>query len=146
MKKLEKDLVRSIEIANTYHANQTCRGKLPYILHPLRVMSRIEGRSIESNKLRIVAVLHDILEDTNIDMNSLSFLDDDIYKAIETITRKPSETYQDYLAKVKEDPLARQVKLIDLDDNLDMSRLLKVTEKDIHRCEKYCNAIRFLEE
>jgi (p)ppGpp synthase/HD superfamily hydrolase len=146
MKKLEQDLVRSIELANTYHANQVCRGKLPYILHPLRVMSRIEGRWPEDNKLRIVAVLHDILEDTSIDRQLLSFLDEDVRKAIEAISKKPREPYQDYLTRVKENPLARQVKLIDLDDNLDMSRLSKITDADIHRHEKYCDAIRFLEE
>lgn len=146
MRTLKLDLVESIKIANIYHSDQTCRGGLPYVLHPLRVMSNIKGNSSKSYKLRIVAVLHDILEDTGVNKRQLTFLDEDVYKAIEAISKIPGENYEDYLARCKTNYLSRQVKLLDLADNMDMSRLLKVTDKDIERYEKYCRAVRFLED
>lgn len=100
------------------HSGQVDKEGKPYILHCLRVM--LDGMNW---KEMVVGILHDIVEDTNVSLELLAnCFDEPITEAIDAITRREEESYPDYIRRCGKNPLARQVKLYDLDDNLDPSR------------------------
>lgn len=138
---LNEQLSKAIYLANKYHKGQVDKSGLPYILHPLHVMNNVDG--IEA---KIVAVLHDILEDTILAEPDLIIngFDLKIIDAVIAITKIKGETYSDYLARVKNNELARIVKLADLTHNMDITRLHNPTEKDYKRVEKYKKAYEYL--
>ena len=113
---LEEQLKLAIDLANKYHYGQVDKSGLPYILHPLYVMNNVDG--IEA---KIVAILHDILEDTIINEQDLFIcgFDLNIIKSIIALTKIKGESYDDYLIRVKNNVLARVVKLADLSHNMD---------------------------
>ena len=134
-------LEKAIAIASNAHAGQVDKAGKPYILHPIRVMM-----AQKSNEAMIVGVLHDIVEDTTITLDNLIQMQfsNEIVEAIDCLTKK-DEDYNQYLERVKHNTLATQVKLADLADNMDLSRLLTVTEKDIKRKQKYLKASEYLQ-
>ncbi len=140
---LNDQLKVAIDLANKYHYGQVDKAGLPYILHPLHVMNNVHG--IEE---KIVAILHDILEDTPITVNDLiSYgFDLNLVEAIVSITKVDGESYVDYLRRIKENELARIVKLADLSHNMDISRLSNPTKKDYQRVEKYKKAYEYLSD
>lgn len=90
--------------------------------------------------------MHDSVEDTGITLDEISSLfGESVAQAVDAITKRNGEPYQDYLNRVKANPIARLVKIADLSHNMDLSRLPVVTEKDLARREKYINAKEFLE-
>jgi (p)ppGpp synthase/HD superfamily hydrolase len=115
-------LEKSIIIATKAHSGQFDKGGSPYILHPLRVML-----SLDNDEDRIVGILHDVLEDTSITLQHLEdngFLGEiEILHALVSITRKSNESYKDFILRVKLNPIALRVKLADLRDNMDISRI-----------------------
>jgi len=136
-------LEKSIIIATRAHSGQFDKGGNPYILHPLRVML-----SLDNDDDRIVGILHDVLEDTSI---TLRHLEDngfhgeiEILDALVSITRKSNESYKDFILRVKLNPIALRVKLADLKDNMNISRINSPTEKDFLRIEKYKKAYKLL--
>jgi len=137
------DLEKAIEIAVKAHSGQVDKGGQPYILHPLRVMMKMNN-----DRDRIVAVLHDVLEDTDVTMASLSDLgfSADILGPLAILTRCPGEDYMKYIAWVAQNITAKRVKLADLDDNMDLGRLHIVEDKDWARWQKYRKAKEYLEE
>ncbi|SHH58601.1 GTP pyrophosphokinase [Clostridium intestinale] len=136
-------LEKSIIIATKAHSGQFDKGGSPYILHPLRVML-----SLDNDEDRIVGILHDVLEDTSITLQHLEdngFLGEiEILDALVSITRKSNESYKDFILRVKLNPIALRVKLADLRDNMDISRINNPTEKDFARIEKYKKAYKLL--
>ncbi|WP_315114108.1 GTP pyrophosphokinase [Clostridium intestinale] len=136
-------LEKSIIIATTAHSGQFDKGGNPYILHPLRVML-----SLDNDEDRIVGILHDVLEDTSITLRHLEdngFLGEiEILDALVSITRKSNESYKDFILRVKLNPIALRVKLADLKDNMNISRINSPTEKDFLRIEKYKKAYKLL--
>ena len=136
------ELDRAIVIATEAHSGQRDRGGAPYILHPLRVMM-----AVETDEQRIVAVLHDVLEDCP-EWNPARLICEgfspNVISALMTLTKRSGETYEGFIERVKVDPLAVRVKLADLADNSDLSRLKKVTDKDRERHAKYQRAIATL--
>ena len=136
-----KLLSRAIILATELHEGQVDKGGNPYILHPLRVMTNV--KSLEG---KIVAVLHDTIEDTDItveDLISKGFTDD-VVEAVELLSKPKQEDYIKYIKRIKENPLAREVKIADLQDNMDLSRLKEITEKDLKRVAKYKKAYNIL--
>ena len=131
------NLEQAISIASLAHHGQLDKGGEPYILHPLRVMMHLKDE-----KQRIVAVLHDVIEDTNITDIDLIVqgLDIELVNVILTLTRSKNETYDEYLDRIGEDEFAIEIKLADLEDNMDMSRLKNPTGKDYDRVVKYGKA------
>ena len=131
------NLEQAISIASLAHEGQLDKGGEPYILHPLRVMM-----NIKDEKQRIVAVLHDVIEDTNVTDKDLILqgLDYELVNVILTLTRNKSESYDEYIDRISKDEFAIQVKLADLEDNMDMSRLKNPTVKDYDRVVKYGKA------
>lgn len=136
-------LEKSIIIATKAHSGQFDKGGSPYILHPLRVML-----SLDNDEDRIVGILHDVLEDTSITLQHLEdngFLGEiEILDALVNITRKSNESYKDFILRVKLNPIALRVKLADLRDNMNISRINNPTEKDFARIEKYKKAYKLL--
>jgi (p)ppGpp synthase/HD superfamily hydrolase len=130
-------LQSALEIAVGAHHGQTDRYGAPYILHPLRVMERVET---ETEK--IVAVLHDVVEDTKWTFDDLrkKGFGDEIIQALDCLTKREGEPYEDFVNRSAANPLARRVKLADLEDNMDIRRMQAVTAKDAGRLAKYLAA------
>ena len=138
-KKLYLD--RAIELAKQHHEGQTDKAGKPYIEHPLRVMNQVE-----SEEEKIVAVLHDIVEDTEISLDDLRSegFSEEVVSAVECLTKQDGENYDSYIERISFNPLAVKIKLADLEDNSDLTRLPEVTDKDLERIEKYDKALEKL--
>ena len=135
---------RAIEIALLAHKGQKDKSGVEYILHPLRVMER--GRT-EVEK--ICGVLHDVVEDSNWTIEDLinEGFSEEIISAIKCLTKKTdNEDYDEFIERVAKDPIAVQVKLNDLLDNMDITRLDEIREHDLHRLNKYLRAYKRLNE
>jgi (p)ppGpp synthase/HD superfamily hydrolase len=138
----------AIRLALDTHAGQKDKAGMPYILHPIRVMTRLK-----SDDEMIVAILHDIIEDslnnatpvTKEILISMGY-PDIIVNAIDGLTRRKEETYEDFIARAGNDPLSRKVKIADLEDNMDPSRALPPDKKNLERLEKYKRSMRYLKE
>ena len=138
-------LTRAIEIAAVAHKNQVDKGGAPYIDHVLRVMQAVEG-----DDAKIVAVLHDVLEDCaafTLDYFKSEGFSQEILVALAHITKTPFDDYEGYIRRVGRNRLATIVKLADLADNTDLTRLRReATPQDIKRNQKYYAAIDYLEQ
>lgn len=132
---------KAYEIAKKAHLGQVDKAGEAYIKHPEKVAS-----FVKTDEEKAVAYLHDVIEDTELTLEDLYEygLSKEVIEAVDIITKKRGEDYQSYLNSVKKNKLARAVKLADLRHNSDLTRLTKVTEKDIKRKEKYQKAIDFL--
>ena len=132
---------KAYEIAKRAHLGQVDKAGEDYIKHPQKVVS-----FVKSDEEKAVAYLHDVIEDTELTLEDLHEYEfsKEVIEAVDIITKKKGEDYQSYLNSVKKNKLARAVKLADLRHNSDLTRLTKVTEKDIERKEKYQKAIDFL--
>ena len=134
------DLARSLMMYQ--HAGQVDKAGEPYYLHPLAVAD-----GVDTEDCKIVALLHDTLEDTSLQYETvLNLFGREVADAVLAMTHWEGEPYFDYVRRVKENPIARKVKLLDLRHNMDLRRLNHVTETDLARVEKYKKAVRILEE
>ena len=131
-------LERAIAMAATAHAGQLDKAGQPYILHPMRVMLSV--RTLEE---RIVAVLHDVVEDTSISVEALRSegFTEIVLSAIESVTKREGEDYSAFVLRAAANPIGRPVKLADLADNCDLSRLSNPGPDDYERVRKYRAAI-----
>lgn len=136
-------LEKAINIAVNAHEGQTDKAGSLYVLHLFRVM--LKGKTEEE---QICGVLHDLVEDTNWTFEELAKegFSNEIIEALKCVTKKNGENYDDFIQRVSKNPLAIQVKLNDLEDNMDLSRLSKITEYDKDRLAKYQKAYNFLNE
>ena len=135
---------KAIEIALNAHKEQTDKNGQPYILHVMRVGLR--GRT-ENEK--IVGILHDVVEDSDWTFEKLAHegFSNTILSALECLTKKSEdEPYEEFIERVKKNPLAVSVKLNDLEDNMDIRRMEVVQEKDVKRLNKYLKAYKELAE
>ena len=129
-------------VAECAHKGQKDKAGVDYINHPLTVAS-----FVESEDEKIVALLHDVLEDTEFPEIALRILfGDKIVDSLLLLMHEKGVNYFDYVAKIKNDPLAKAVKLADLKHNSDLSRLPEITGKDLKRAEKYKKAMEILKE
>lgn len=131
----------ALELAVEKHKNQTDKAGNPYILHPLHVMENVNNK-----EGKIVAILHDIIEDTDITENYLLKigLSKRIVDAVVALTRSEDMDYQEYIKNLSSNPLAKEVKLADLEHNMDLKRLPTLEEKDLERNRKYQIAYHYL--
>lgn len=134
---------QALAIAKDAHKGQVDKAGVDYIQHPLFVASLVEGELAKT-----VALLHDVVEDSDWTLEDLrkDGLPEEVVQAVGILTKKRNENYEEYILRVKQNPLARQVKLADLQHNSDLSRLSNVTDRDRKRVEKYQKAISFLSE
>lgn len=144
MTDMMKLLGDAILLATAAHDGQYDKAGAPYILHPLRVMMRMS--TVEG---KIVAVCHDLLEDTTVTAKTLvdnGFTDELIF-AIDCMTKCPNEVYNDYLNRVISNKLASECKLEDMRDNSNIYRLHKVAQQHLDMIAKYHKgALRILKE
>ena len=116
------------------HKDQTDKTGLPYVFHPFHV-----AESMTDEIATTVALLHDVVEDSGYTLEDLAAMGfpERVIDALALLTHDQSEGYFDYVRRIKADPVARAVKLSDLTHNSDLSRLDRVTQRDIDRVEKY---------
>jgi (p)ppGpp synthase/HD superfamily hydrolase len=134
-------LEKAIEIALRAHAGQKGKDGSPYILHPLRVMTRVG-----TDEERIAAVLHDVVEDSDVTLDDLrqAGFSEKVLTTVKLLTHEEGVSYEDYVNRLKSDPMARRIKLADLEDNSDIRRLSGIEEKDLERLRKYHRAWQIL--
>ena len=133
---------RALFIASEYHIMQTDRSGKPYVEHPKTVAAGVEGVNA-----KCVALLHDVLEDTDIEEELLyKYFPAEIVGCVKILTKQKDEDYFTYIGRVSSNSLCREVKLSDLRHNMDLSRLRTVTEDDLKRQEKYKKAYKILSE
>ena len=130
----EKELVNTARlISRLAHKGQTDRAGKPYARHPEKVASFLADPAAQC-----VAYLHDVLEDTDVTREELQkIFGDRITDAVWLLTRPAHMEYMDYIRRLKENPLARSVKLADLRHNMDLSRIPNPSTRDRERVEKY---------
>lgn len=136
------DLLKKVaEFSKKAHEGQFDKGGHPYYLHPqcVALMGKTEDE-------QIVGYLHDVVEDTDYTFEDLKALgiNNECLEALKLLTHIKSEPYDEYIKRIKTCELARTVKINDLTNNMDLSRLKNVTEKDIKRIEKYKKCLEFL--
>jgi hypothetical protein len=134
-------LVKAIQIAVSAHKEQVDKSGQPYILHLIRVMD-----AGETEQEKICGVLHDLVEDTDWTFEKLENegFSEEIISALKCVTKQENEAYNVFISRIKENPLAIKVKLNDLRDNMDITRLVHITEKDRERLNKYLKAYQEL--
>jgi (p)ppGpp synthase/HD superfamily hydrolase len=135
-------LERAIAIAAEAHAGQVDKAGAPYVLHPLRMMLRVT-----SNDERVVAVLHDVCEDCpgwTLDRLRAEGFPDHVIDALRSVTKRDGEDYEGFVRRAAANPIGRRVKLADLEDNCDLSRIAAPTQRDFERIEKYQRAIELI--
>ncbi|MEK3828537.1 HD domain-containing protein [Paenibacillus sp. FSL K6-1558] len=136
------DIESAISVALQAHKGQLDKGGHPYILHPLAVMNRVE-----SMEEKIVAVLHDVIEDSEVTLEELRGLgfSEEILTAIQLLTRSTEDSYEEFIEKTTTNRTARNVKIADIKENMNISRIMNPTEEDYNRLEKYRKALERLE-
>ena len=153
------NLQKAISIAVEAHEGQTDKGGSPYILHPLRVMM-----SLKTEDEMIVGVLHDVIEDCSdkgFDWERLrqEGFTGEILEALYSVTKTPEEeayfktlsgeekisAYIEFVARAKQNAIGRRVKRADIFENLNVSRLGELREKDLFRLNQYKRAVEFLD-
>ena len=130
-------LEQAIELAVKHHKGQYDKAGKPYILHPLRLMM-----SVDTDDEKIVAVMHDLVEDTHITIAYLrtAGFSEKVLSALDCVTNRDNEDYESFIERIAQNPLATKVKLADLEDNMDLSRISEPSKKDYKRIEKYKRA------
>ena len=133
---------KALRISFEAHKNQTDKSGMPYVYHPFHL-----AEQMKDEYSTCVALLHDVVEDSGFTWNDLveAGFPDEVTEAIDFMTHDKSVPYMDYVAAIKNNPIAREVKLADLRHNSDLSRLDTIDDKALERVEKYKKAIRLLE-
>ena len=137
-------LEKAIELAARYHAGQRDKEGACYVLHPLRAMTRVRGEPA-----MIVAVLHDTIEDTALteaDLREAGFGDETL-SALRLVTHGKDVPYVEYVVAIAANPIARQVKLADLEDNMRLDRMIlraSSLSRDFARLHRYFLSYKFL--
>ena len=134
-------LIKAFLLCMVKHWKQKDKAGKRYVWHPIHVMINVKGYNE-----KIVALLHDIVEDTEVtvpDLKNLKF-SKEVIEAVDVITKKKEQEYFSYLKSIKDNSIAKKVKIEDLKHNSDLKRLRSITQKDIDRAIKYKKAIDYL--
>lgn len=133
---------KAINLMYEAHRGQMDKGGFPYCFHPFHV-----AESMEDEISCTCALLHDVVEDTDYTLQDLAAMGfpKEVMDVLKLLTHQDGVPYMEYVKNLSDNPVARRVKLSDLRHNSDLSRLNRVTEKDLQRIEKYKEAIAFLE-
>ncbi|MGN0006255.1 MAG: GTP pyrophosphokinase [Candidatus Gastranaerophilaceae bacterium] len=134
---------KALKLSFEAHKNQVDKSGMPYVYHPFHLAEQMSDED-----KTIVALLHDVVEDTDYTLDDLSLMgfSDAIIEVISLMTHDKNTTYIDYIVHISKNSIAKAVKLADLKHNSDLTRLDVVTDKDLNRVEKYKKAIVLLEE
>ena len=133
---------KAMKIAYDAHHGQLDKSGVPYVYHPIHL-----AEQMKTEEECIVALLHDVVEDTDITFEQLEKeFSANVIQALRLLTHDKSVDYMDYVRKIKDNPIAKNVKLADLHHNSDVTRLDKMSEKDKLRNKKYNEAMKILTE
>lgn len=149
-------LARAVEIAAQVHARQQDKAGMPYLLHPLRMTVRAEPLGLSA---QMVAVLHDVVEDDarpegerwTVERLRAAGFPPDVVGAVDLLSRRPEESYDAFVERILDGEgeagrIARRVKLLDLEDNMNVVRLTDISPQDADRLKRYRSAHRRLTE
>ena len=141
MKEFGELFDRALQIAIQAHREQKDKSGREYIMHPIRVAERCKDPWA-----KIVALLHDTIEDTGVTAEYLHSegFPDEIINGVLSVTKREGETYEDFVRRAAKNPIGKEVKIADLEDNMDIRRLQKITEDDVARLRKYLRAWQYL--
>ena len=134
---------KALKLCFEAHKEQRDKSGMPYVFHPFHLAEQMPDEATT-----VTALLHDVMEDTPCtpaDLREMGF-SEEVIRALLLMTHDKAVPYLDYVAKLKENPIARTVKLADLRHNSDLTRLDRVDEKALARVEKYRKAIALLSE
>ena len=133
---------KALALCFAAHKDQLDKGGDPYVFHPFHL-----AEQMQDEVTTIVALLHDVVEDTDYTLEDLKKegFGDAVIDALALLTHDDDTPYMDYVAKIKENPIAKAVKLADLAHNSDLSRMDAVDERAMERNRKYKAAIALLE-
>ena len=131
-------------LACVVHKGQRDKAGQPYILHPIRVLQNLGAAATEGE--RIVALLHDVIEDAGLKIEALRAMgySEDVLQALDGMTKRDGEDYDAFVQRAALHPISRRVKIADITDNMDLSRIANPQPKDFARIEKYRRALEFL--
>ena len=134
-------LEAAIALACRAHTGQTDKAGAPYILHPLRLMLKFADQDA-----RMAAVLHDVVEDGGVSWDDLRKLGvpDNVIAAVDGLTRREDESYEAFIGRAAQDPLARRVKIEDVRDNMDLTRIGTLADRDWERVQRYHRSLQVL--
>lgn len=134
---------KALGICLAAHAEQVDLAGNPYYEHPVHLAEQMDDEATTC-----AALLHDVIEDTDttLDDITLAGMPDAVVEAVGLLTHKRGTPYMDYIEGLADNPIAKKVKLADLEHNSDLSRLPEVTERDLKRIEKYKRAIELLKD
>ena len=125
--------IKALFVMLNAHKGQKDKGGHPYFLHPLRV-----SITTKSKRAKVVALLHDVLEDSNkYEINDFYFLDEEQKEALLLLTHNDIDEYFEYVKRIRQNKISREVKLMDLKDNMNLKRLKDISKDDEKRLEKY---------
>ncbi len=128
-------------IAVEAHKGQKDKSGEDYVLHPIRVAEKCK-----SINAKVVALLHDTIEDTDVTAEYLRSegFPEEIISAVLSVTKQEGESYEDFVHRASENPIGKEVKIADLEDNMDILRLKEITDEDVARLRKYLRAWQYL--
>lgn len=132
---------KAIKLMFEKHKDQVDKSGMPYVFHPFHL-----AEQMDDEETTITALLHDIVEDTNTtfeDLRKLGF-SDNVINALKLMTHDKNVDYFEYIKNISKNPIARKVKIKDLEHNMDTSRLDEVTDKDLERVKKYKKCHKYL--
>lgn len=143
---MKNELLEAKNLSKHAHYGQKDKAGVDYFKgHINAVVEGLDPSSENITKEKTVAYLHDIVEDTFISIDSIrKMFSPEIAEAVEILTKDPKMDYMKYIKRIRKNPLARAVKISDLKNNSDLSRLKEVTEKDLKRTEQYKKALDIL--
>ena len=133
----------ALKLCFAAHKDQQDKSGMPYVFHPFHL-----AEQMQTEETTIVALLHDVVEDTDYTLEDLAAMGFDpvVIEALTLLTHDENVSYMDYVQTIKDNPVAKEVKLADLQHNSDLSRLDTVDEKALARREKYLKALALLNE
>lgn len=132
---------KAIKLMFEKHKDQVDKSGMPYVFHPFHL-----AEQMDDEETTITALLHDIVEDTDTtfdDLRKLGF-SDNVINALKLMTHDKNIDYFEYVKNISKNPIARKVKIKDLEHNMDTSRLDEVTDKDLERVKKYKKCYKYL--
>ena len=134
---------KAIKIMFEAHKNQLDKSGMPYVFHPWHVAEQMDDENST-----IVALLHDVIEDTKVTIEYLAEegFDQNILDALILLTHEDGVDYFDYVSRISSNEIATKVKMADLQHNMDLNRLSNVSSKDLERFEKYSRCYDYLLE
>ena len=133
----------ALKLCFAAHKDQQDKSGMPYVFHPFHL-----AEQMQTEETTIVALLHDVVEDTDYTLEDLAAMgfDQVVIEALTLLTHDENVPYMEYVRTIKDNPVAKAVKLADLQHNSDLSRLDSVDEKALARREKYLKALALLNE